>query len=388
MKLSLTLFFCFSLLLSFSQNIHKAIVVDAEGKEPLEFVAIFNDKDHTLTNADGRFLFSSKVDSVVFYRVGYDKLTTSFSKLQDTVFLKKSLFELDEVVVTNAKTIYQKIKDSIADNYLLKPHTETFFIRAVLRRNDTIVRLQDMQGKVKRKTSVYTGSLELEKKDYKIELMNMRQLGISKDQDDIYFNFPTFYNIFKEFVRINAMGPDFDVIEKPFENGNNIKVEFTSSYPEDQGKGFGHYIINGNDNAILSFNASTIPFYPAKRDNKKKYSRLLEYKTSVFFKEDRLKDLYYINYAKRNALIEINNVDNSTLSTYEEEIILYTTESFGNDAVKSNVNEHKDIFKLKHTYNSKFWQSQNQLLLTDEMQAFIEKMGEKNKEFKVRSNMN
>lgn len=146
MKIKITLLLGLTFIFSYSQNIHKAIVVDAEGNEPIEFVSVFNSNDYTLTNSDGRFLFSSDKDSVHFYKVGYDKLKTNFSKLQDTIFLEKSLIELNEVVVTNTKTILQKIKDSVASNYLLKPHTEIFFIRALLRKNDTIIRIQDMQG--------------------------------------------------------------------------------------------------------------------------------------------------------------------------------------------------------------------------------------------------
>ncbi len=387
MRQSISVFCYFLVFTLTAQKQYEGIVLDAEGKEPVEFVGIFNQQDHTLTNTNGKFLFSTALDSVVLYRIGYKKLQLPVNQLSDTIYLEKSLFELDEVVVTNAKTIYQKIKDSINSNYFLKPHTERFFIRALLRRNDTIVRIQDMQGKVKRKTSIYTGNLELDKNDFEIELQNMRQLGITKDDDNIYFGFPSLYNIYSESVRLNAMGPDFEVTEQPFENGDEIKVDFKSNTNDNSGESHGNYIINGKDNAILSFTATSIPYYPETIENETKYSKMSKVEVLMLFTKNQLTQRYYMNLAKRKGFWEIKPNDKSEITTFEMEIILYTTKSFGNERVKSNVNEQKDIFKLKHPYNEVYWQSQNQLLLTDEMLDFIRRMENKNSQFKVRSNL-
>lgn len=387
MKINLTTLLLILSFSSFSQNQLKAIVLDVDGNEPVEFVGIYNSQNHTVTNADGRFLFTSNLDSVIFYRSGYEKLATTFTKLSDTVYLKKSVFELDEVVVTNAKTIYQKIKDSITSNYLLEPHTETFFIRTILRRNDTMVRLQDMQGLVKRKTSIYAGNLKLDKNDYEIELKQMRQLGILKDENDVYFQFPSLYSIYSESVRLNAMGPDFEVIEKPFEHSNNIKVEFASNTPDNESKSLGHYIINGDNNAILSFNATTLPSYPEDITQRKKYSKLLKLQSSIFFTKNPEMKRYYMNIAKRTIVLEVKTEKQTTPTKFEIDIILETTKSFGNEKVKSNIKEQKDIFKLKFPYNKGYWDTQNQLLLTSEMKDFIIRMGDENKEFKIRSNL-
>ena len=64
-----------------------------------------------------------------------------------------------------------------------------------------------------------------------------------------------------------------------------------------------------------------------------------------------------------------------------------TYDNFGDFKVKKNVSAVKDIFKIKHKYDASYWKQQNQLLLTDEMVRFIEKIGSNNKEFKIRSNI-
>ncbi|TLP80987.1 carboxypeptidase-like regulatory domain-containing protein [Maribacter sp. ACAM166] len=151
--------FCILLLFSiftYSQNRRSGIVLVEADKSPMEFVGIYNGTEHTMTNADGRFLFSSTSDSITIYRPGYDKRSTSFQKVSDTIYLQKSVLELNEVTVTNEKTLWQKVKDSIKSNYALYPYKEKFLLRGVLRYNGEITRIQDIQGKLKRKTLLYT----------------------------------------------------------------------------------------------------------------------------------------------------------------------------------------------------------------------------------------
>jgi hypothetical protein len=73
---------------------------------------------------------------------------------------------------------------------------------------------------------------------------------------------------------------------------------------------------------------------------------------------------------------------------YEVEITLYTPDSFGNEKLKSNVNEHKGIFMLKHPYNEAYWQEQSWLPLTEEINAFIQTIGEADFGLKTKGNMN
>ncbi len=244
-----------------------------------------------------------------------------------------------------------------------------------------------MQGRVKRKTSLYTGDLELDKKDYEVELQQMRQVGIKKDENNVYFIFPSFFRIFSEFIRINAMTPDFEVVEKPLENTDAIKVEFSSGADDNSGESYGYYMINGKDNAILSFNSTTLPIFPESSQNQAEYDRTTRMESATFFKKDNSYQRYYINYAKQKATITTKRKEQLVPTVFQIEIILHTTAPFSRLDVKSNVNEQKDVFKLKSPYNAAFWQSQNQLLLTDEMLEFLSNLKDDNTEFKVRSNL-
>jgi len=119
----------------------------------------------------------------------------------------------------------------------------------------------------------------------------------------------------------------------------------------------------------------------------KTVSRVLENITSLFFKEDTNKGLYFMNSAKRETKVEVTDQNNSFTNLYEISLFLTTSKSFNLENIKSNTIEHKDLFKIKHPYDHVYWGAQNQLLLTEEMQAFIHKLGKENTEFKVRSNI-
>lgn len=388
MNFTATLFFGLSFFFCFSQNQHTGLVLDQETNEPLEFVGVYNDKDYTVSNSDGRFAFTSTKDSLIFYRVGYDKLQSTFPKLKDTIFLNKSVLELNEVVVTNEKTIWQKFADSVRTNYRIETYKEKFFLRCVLRRNDTIVRIQDMEGKLKRKTLFYPETMEQNKKDFAVELTNMRKIGINTDKNDTYFIFPSYYETLKEFVRINATGKGFELEEFQFDERKMSRLNFTS-IPSEKVKSIqGHYIINNIDNAMLSFELN-IAWDGAKfTKNRWLRYRTLQKNVKIFFEKAPVIGDYFLKSAKNYLVVEALDKENTFRNVFTIEILLTSFHNFGNFDVKSNINEHKDMFKLKFPYNPEYWNSQNQLLLTNEMQEFIKTMGEYNKEFKVKSNMN
>ena len=387
MKPFFILVFSFIFSFAIAQNEHKGIVVDSHSKEPIEFVGIYNNKDYTMSNADGRYIFSSSLDSIIFYRIGYHKIKKTFEQLKDTIYLEKSPYELNEVTVTNAKTLWQKVGDSMKTNYVFTPYKEKFFLRGILKKNDTIVRIQDIQGKLQRKTLLYTKEIELTPKDYTVEFSNMRKVGIVNDENDVYFEFPTLYGLFSSFIKLNATGEGFTLTEKTYADHKKIRYEFVSDTNQKTVKIAGYYIINTLNNAIEEVHiVSKLENTPYIEKRKIKY-RTNYYELTVLFEKNTFKNRYYMKSAKSKAIVEVTNKKDSFNETYDINFILNTTDNFGDFNVKKNISTTRDIFKLKHPYKAAFWNSQNQLLLTTEMQDFIKRMGKSNKEFKVRSNI-
>lgn len=370
-----------------AQNKHEGVLLDRVTKKPLEFVSVYNSEDHTVSNEDGRYAFSSNKENVLFYRTGYEKLETTFPQLKDTVFLDKSVLELNEVVVTNGKSLYQKIKDSINRNYMLEPYKEKFLLRALAKKGDEIWRIQDLQGKLQRKTLFYTQEMERSKKDYEIELTNMRKLGAVTDENNAYLKFPTFSQIFTGFVTMNIEESEFEMTESYFDNGQKIKLEFKSFPSETIRNTSGYYIIDAKTFAIETFHLKAEPKNPPFKKNKFLRYRDIFYEKYVYFKKHPSNNSYFINSAKSVFKVETTDEERSFNVVYELASILTTSNNFGTFQVKKNTNSSKDLFKINYPYNATYWNTQNQLLLTDEMQDFIKRMGSKNKEFKVRSNM-
>ncbi len=369
-----------------AQNSHKGILVDADDKNPIEFVGVYNGVDYTSSNADGKFLFTSSKDSIIFYRAGYKKLSTTFSQLSDTIFLERSPYELEEVILTNAKSLWQKITDSIRSNYVIAPYKEKFFLRGILKYNDEITRIQDLQGKLQRKTLLYNKDLPLTTKDYLVELSNMRKIGVVKDDHNVYFKFPTLFGLFSSFVRLNATGEGFILTEKSFQNEEKIRLEFQSDPAHDLVDISGYYLINTTNNAIEEFHVKSTPKNPPFKEKKWVRYRTTYYELSVFFEKKPVHNKYFMRQAKSREIVETSDKKKTFSETYDSSFIFSTSHNFEDFPIKKNINATKDIFRLKYPYNATFWKSQNQLLLTNEMLDFIKKANN-NKEFKISSNI-
>lgn len=386
MRPSFFLFFLLSFI-GFSQQTIDAVIVDGADNVPLEFVGVYNSKDHTISNEDGRFQFSSLLDSITIYRVGYDKLSTTFQKVKDTIFLNKSVLELNEVTVTNEKTLWQKVGDSIRSNYPIYPYKEKFLLRGVLRYNGEITRIQDLQGKLERRTLLYTKEIDPDKKDFKVELTNMRKVGLVKDENEVYFIFETFYQLFMNFTPMNATGDAFDLTEATFNNGSKTNLSFHTKPEIENEEVNGHYIINNNDHAIeriyMAINNKDNPY---KKDGNIRF-RTVSVEKEMSLSKSSITNKYYIATAKYDVKVEVTDDKNSYTSFYDVSFILTTSNHEGDFPVKKNVSTSKDLFKIKYPYDQRYWNAQNQLLLTEEMLNFIDKVQDPNNEFKVRSNI-
>ena len=212
--------FLFFLVISFglAQNQKLGVILDADNRKPIEFVDIYNKSDHTSTNSDGAFFFISELDSVIAYKVGYEEVRTTFRQLPDTLYLKPSAFKLQEVVLTNTKTLWDKVRDSIPKHYMFTPFKERFFLRCLLRKNGKIMRIQDIEGKLQRKTLIYRSGMEVSKKDFSFEISNMRKIGVERDENKVYFTFYSLSELMFETIRLNATGDGFTLTEKEYEN--------------------------------------------------------------------------------------------------------------------------------------------------------------------------
>ena len=149
----------------------------------------------------------------------------------------------------------------------------------------------------------------------------------------------------------------------------------------------GHYIINNNDHAIeriyMAINNKDNPY---KKDGNIRF-RTVSIEKEMSLSKSSNTNKYYIATAKYDVKVEVTDDKNSYTSFYDVSFILTTSDHEGDFPVKKNVSTSKDLFKIKYPYDQRYWNAQNQLLLTEEMLNFIDKVQDPNNEFKVRSNI-
>ena len=382
MKKTIFIFTIFIINNLFSQNRLNGIILDYDTKKPIEYVDIYNNENFTSTNSEGKFLFISKNDSINIRLIGYESLKTAFNQIKnDTIFLKSKFNELDEIIVSN-KNFLNKIRTNITQNYPFEPYTETFFLRCYIKKNGELLKIQDINGIVKRKTLFATKEKPMPKKNYEVNVLNVRKAGVY--EEDIYFKMFNFKVILNELATVGVDKNLFYFNEQTSKNNDFTKYYFS---PNSKNKANlkGYYLVNKNDNAFTEFHLKRIDTsnnYIEKRGIKYKTTN---YSKTVFFKKNIDKNNYFIDKGKINAKVEV-------IDKNGEKIIynaVYTLITLDQNNLKLNKKHsiNKDIFKFKKPYDKEFWKEQEYLLLTEEMNTFLKKLKDSNKEFKTITNI-
>ena len=371
--------------LSFSQNTLSKYLVDKETKAPLKSATIHNANDYTVTNDDGHFVFYSTNDSVTIKMLGYETLKTTFkalSRTKDTLYLIPKPFQLDEVTLSN-KNILQEAYNHATINYPMEPFVEDFFLRCILKRNGELVKIEDFSGRIKR------DKLLGAKKNFTFQLLNMRKFGIEKKgvrADD--FNIPSLNDVFQWWSNILFL----DSKEYRFSflkviDETHQQVSHTPKNEEDYIKGIGHFIISTDDYAAKERIYKINPKVVDKIPYTKKF--FTKYRTTDFYLREKCeKDVAKSKYFIANGLYteKIEGYNNDERIVYDVSFELIVTHPFSDlNTFKANVNGKKELFKLDVPYNKEFWETQNQLPLTNEMRDFINKPHNP-KEYRVISN--
>ena len=371
--------------LSFSQNTLSKYLADKETKAPLKSATIHNANDYTVTNDDGHFVFYSSNDSVTIKMLGYETLKTTFkalSRTKDTLYLTPKPFQLDEVTLSN-KNILQEAYNHASINYPMEPFVEDFFLRCVLKRNGELVKIEDFSGRIKRDKLLGV------KKNFTFQLLNMRKFGIEKKgmrADD--FDIPSLNDVFQWWSNILFLNQENYHFSRPKTiDEQHQKIEYTPKSEDDYQKSIGYFIISTDDYAIKERIYKTNP----KTIHKIPYTKKLfiKYRTIDYYCKDKLeKDAKKGKYFIANAIVnvKVEGYVGDERIVYDVNFELIVTHPFSDlNTFKANVNGKKELFKLEVPYNKEFWETQNQLPLTNEMRNFINKPHNP-KEYRVISN--
>ena len=371
-------------LFSYSQTYQiKKIVVDKNTQIPLENVLVFNETDNSTTNADGKFIFVSKKNEINLNLLGYEEVKTTYEGLKntsDTIFMQIKTIQLQEVEVSNTSFYMQKVYNKIKDNVLLN-YTAEFFLRNTLKKQNENIVLQDIYGKKNQSTT--------NKKMTSIEILNMRKIKLSEKDNHIDFKFQDF----NEFFSLNA--PEVikcNFTEIPFNDTNLKKILFETKEKDQKGQIWkGYFIINRKDYAIIEIKIMSNNDFNEVSYKKGSTSRV-QYRTVKWnkwmqFTKDKKSNKYYPSNLKMECRVEV--VADKATFFYDNNIDYFVTNNPTTQKVNSNFSTDKDIFKSKFPYSKDFWDTQNQLPLTHELELFLKSVNakkDKTKEYEVIGN--
>ena len=379
--------------LIFSQEYKTSkIIVDQETKAPLGFVNINNSLDNTISNEDGQFVFISKENSIKISRVGYQPLATTFDAIAvlDTIFLEAVTTELEEVVVTNTSSLLNDVYRNVARWYPIETFSEKFFIRAVLKKNNEITRLQDISGRIESNAMFLNQTIK--KKEHKVEILNLRKTDIVNKAQVEYYEFLNANSLYSWFSGIFTVPSDYVFTKVKSTDPQYIKIEYSKS---DQNTNslyrHGYYIINKDEKSIkevgykLYGDKSQIP-YQSKGPIK---WRTIEADLVVNYVKSPKNNKYYVGSGKLSTTTEVVNEKKGEKDIYECTYDLITVDSFIDENVKSNFSVSRDLFKSNFGYSAEFWDSQNQLPLTKELKSFLKRINDTKSiksDFKIQGN--
>ena len=370
-----------------AQHTTSKYLLDKDTKAPLRAATIHNANDYTITNDDGLFVFYSANDSITIKMLGYETLKTTFkalSRTKDTLYLTPKPFQLDEVTLSN-KNILQEAYNHATTNYPMEPFAEDFFLRCVLKRNGELLKIEDFSGRIKRDKLLGV------KKNFTFQLLNMRKFGIEKKgmrADD--FDIPSLNDVFQWWSNILFLdSKEYRFSGLKVIDETHQQVIHTPKNEEDDKSSIGHFIINTDDYAVKErihkINPKIIHKIPYTKKPFIKY-RTIDYFYKEKCEKDAKKGKYFIANAIVNAKVE-GYVGEERI-VYDVSFELIVTHPFSDlSTFKANVNGKKELFKLEVPYNKEFWETQNQLPLTNEMRNFINKTHNQ-KEYRVSSTNN
>jgi len=359
-------------------NAQKAItglILDIDTAQPLEFVDVYNEYDHTSSNNEGKFTFHTEGTEVNLNMLGYENLTLDIEDIKsDTFYLKSKFYELDEVVVSSNYQPILEVFKKIETNYPFIPFAEAFFLRSSLKKDEKLVKLQDINGTVQRKALLGTSKNPMPKKNYVVNVENMRKARVN--EKEVYFEMFSLEELFTAMTSIYVNPKSYN-----FDQANSTDSLFTkfsfSPKPSSKFTSKGYYLVNVHDLAFNEFYLVSDSKNQTFREKGQFKYRTIYYELSVRFKKADIDDKYYIDKAKVNATVEVIDADTQPVF-YKAQYHWYTRGPV-NLEVKKNVSVQKDLFRIDKPYKNDFWRNQNQLLLTTEMETFLNNLSSSSK---------
>lgn len=385
MKIIICIISLFSTIVVFAQNETKKILWNNSENLPVQYATIKNNDNYTISNEDGVFEFNQNSSKITIQSFAYQTLEIDydFLKENDTIFMKPNVFELQEVVIKK-DTRFNTMLKTILTDYALESHKEKFFLRAVIKKNNEFHKIVDFSGYLEKKALFDTTTKPLPKKNYSVQIDNIRKAGYeNKIYEFELFSFETFLN---RIASIYLSPKIYDLSSKRTNDDNYSKI-MASPKAIKETKTEGYYIVDNDDstfNEVYIRNKDDSAEFIEKQDIK---SRTILFELKSNFKRNEKTNKHQLNLSILKYHTEV--ISNAKKDHFEITYIFYAKPVSDHMKLKNNVNLNRDMFELNGVYNSDFWNNNETLQLTNEMQAFINRVNSSNtkSDFRTKTNI-
>ena len=373
MKLIVNLVFLYVTFFINAQESKRLILWNEIDKIPIAFANINQNGTESISNENGVINILLNGGNIQVSNVAYETklINQDEFKIRDTIFVIPKFFNLEEIVLKN-DDLYTKMFNTVLTNYALEPHTERFFLRAIIRKNNQIYKVVDIAGLVEKQTLFGTSIKEMSKKNYSVNVENIRKVGFEfKEYDFAFFSFKEFFNI----AVSGYLSPKFYKFK--YRNVENSEIFKIDALPKDNSltKRIGHYIVNSTDNTFSET-------YTIENNENTVFSKIRDYKYHTTFFEVKSgfkRNLQTTKYQLNQVVMKYKTIvyQNDVKDVFDVQYVYTAFPENTIQKIEKNINENKDIFDLKSKYDSNYWAKNEILPLTNEIQTFINKVNEK-----------
>ena len=239
-------------LISYFTNINaqnnKKVIWDALEKIPIQYATIKCANNYAISNENGEFDIVNLSGILNIQRLGYQNIEINLDVIQknDTIFMNPNVYQLEEVVVVKDNK-YKKMINAILSDFALERHQETFFLRAVLKKNKEFYKIIDFSGNIEKKALFDVSTKPMPKKNYIVDVKNMRKVGFENRSVD--FEMLSFETFLTRIATIYLSPKIYNFSNNRSQDNSYTKLEAT---PKDvnETKTNGYYVINNLDNSF------------------------------------------------------------------------------------------------------------------------------------------
>lgn len=373
---------CFN---TYSQSKDSRILWNKIDNVPVQYATINSTENYTISNEDGVFEFEKTSNKIIIENIAYEKLELDYSFLikNDTIFIKPNVYQLDEVIIKKDSRFNDMLRTVLTD-YPLEPYQERFFLRALIKKNNEFYKIVDFSGYLERKTLFGTTTKPMPKKNYTVQIDNIRKAGFKNREYD--FELFSFKILLDRIASIYLNPKIYNLSYKNSSDNNFLKIIAT---PKDKSKNFtkGYYLVDNSNN---TFNEA----YTLNENENTKFTEIrdIKFRTPFFelksnFQRNSKTNKLQLNKAIIKSKTEVYSNDGKDI--FDVSYIFYANPINIPTKLENNINLKKDIFELKGKYDSKYWKNNEILPLTNEMQEFINTVNtSKNiSDFRTKTNM-